>query len=147
LTRPSTVGGALLAGRLRLDHRLLVVAGVTASVLQMVAGAAPGLWTFAGGLVPIAAAAVIVDTTVSARLQLDTRDDMRGRVLAATAVVGALAGIAGAPLLGFLCETVGARGALILGGAVGVLTCSGAALWFRAAAPAAADTVPDPVQA
>jgi MFS family permease len=133
-----TVGGALLAGRLRLDHRLLVLAGITASVLQMLAGAAPGLWTFAAALVPIAAAAVIVDTTVSARLQLDMRDDMRGRVLAATAVVGALAGIAGAPLLGLLCETVGARVALVLAGAVGVLTCSGAALWFRAAHSAAA---------
>ncbi|MFF5120901.1 MFS transporter [Dactylosporangium aurantiacum] len=133
-----TVAGALLAGRLTLDHRLLVAAGVTASVLQMVAGVAPSLWTFAAALVPIAAAAVIVDTTVSARIQLDTRDDMRGRALAATAVVGALAGIAGAPVLGLLCETIGARGALLLAGAVGVLTCTGAALWFRATAEAAA---------
>jgi MFS family permease len=132
-----TVGGALLAGRRRLDHRLLVVAGLAASALQMLAGAAPGLWTFAAALAPIAAAAVIIDTTVSARVQLDTRDDMRGRVVAATAVVGALAGIVGAPLLGLLCETIGARGALVLAGAAGVLTCAAAALWFRAAASAA----------
>ncbi|MEV0134281.1 hypothetical protein AB0H83_38205 [Dactylosporangium sp. NPDC050688] len=73
---------------------------------------APSLWTFTAALVPIAAAA---------------------------AVVGALAGIAGAPVLGLLCETIGARDALVLAGTAGVLTCTGAALWFKAAAAATAD--------
>jgi len=40
-----------------------------------------------------------------------------------------------------------ARGALVLAGAVGVLTCSGAALWFWATAPAAVRVVPEPVLA
>ncbi|WP_433080026.1 hypothetical protein ACQP1P_41805 [Dactylosporangium sp. CA-052675] len=79
-----TVLGALAAGRFReLRHRLLIGAGLVAGVLRMVAGAAPSLWSFAAVPVPIAAAAVIVDTTVSTRLPLDTREDMRGWVLAA----------------------------------------------------------------
>jgi MFS family permease len=82
---------------------------------------------------------VVVDTTVSARIQLDTRQDMRGRVLAATAVVGALAGIVGAPVLGWLCEHAGPRGTLVLAGAIGVLTCAAAGAWLslRQRVPAA----------
>ncbi|MFB9444070.1 MFS transporter [Dactylosporangium vinaceum] len=131
-----TVLGAIVVGRFReLRLQLLVGAGVVASVLQMVAGAAPGLWSFAAVLVPIAAAAVIVDTTVSTRVQLDTREDMRGRVLAAAAVVSALGGMVGAPVLGALCEAIGPRETLVVAGAIGVLACSaGAVLLLRRSA-------------
>jgi MFS family permease len=126
-----TVLGALVVGRRReLTFQLLIVAGLVASALQMLAGAAPGLWTFAAALVPIAAAAVIIDTTVSTRIQLDTREDMRGRVLAATAVVSALGGMVGAPVLGLLCETAGPRETLVLAGAAGVLACVAGAFYL-----------------
>jgi MFS family permease len=123
----TVVGALVAAGRARLGYPLLVGAGAVASGLQLLAGLAPGLTTFAVLLVPIAAAAVVVDTTVSARLQLDTRDDMRGRVLAAIALVGSLAGMAGAPALGWLSETLGPRSALVLAGAVGLAGCAVAA--------------------
>ncbi|MFI5911157.1 MFS transporter [Dactylosporangium sp. NPDC051541] len=124
-----TVLGALLVGRFReLRHQLLIGAGVAAGVLQMVAGVAPGLWSFAAALVPIAAAAVIVDTTVSTRVRLDTREDMRGRVLAAAAVVSALGGMVGAPVLGALCEAIGPRETLVVAGAIGVLACTAGAM-------------------
>lgn len=132
-----TLAGAFVVGRRReLDHRLLIGAGVAAAVLQMVAGVAPGLWSFAAALVPIAAAAVIVDTTVSARVQLDTREDMRGRVVSATALVSALGGMVGAPVLGLLSETIGPRGALVLAGSIGVLACAAAAVFFAVRRPA-----------
>ncbi|MGI5236617.1 MFS transporter [Dactylosporangium sp. CA-139066] len=135
-----TVLGAVVIGRRReLTHQLLIVAGLVASGLQMLAGVAPGLWTFAAALVPIAAAAVIVDTTVASRVQLDTREDMRGRVVAATAMVSALGGMVGAPVLGALCEGIGPRATLVLAGAIGVLACAGGAfalLTRRAGAPA-----------
>jgi MFS family permease len=120
-----TVGGALLAAsRPHLSLRLLVLAGAAASTLQLLAGLAPGLVAFAALLIPIAAAAVVIDTTVSSRVQLDTREDMRGRVLSAMAIVSSLAGMTGAPLLGWLSETIGPRLALVIAGAIGLVACA-----------------------
>jgi len=133
-----TVVGALVAGqRAELTHRLLVGAGLLASALQVVAAFVPGLWGFALVLVPIAAAAVVLDTTVSARIQLDTREDMRGRVLATVGVVGSLSGMVGAPVLGWLAETAGPRAALAIGGAVCLAACG--LVGSRLLRPAGAD--------
>ena len=90
-----TVLGGLIAARLReLPVRLL----------------------FAAVVVPIAAGAVLIDTVMSTRLQLDSAEDMRGRVLAVQATVAAAAGAVGAPLLGWLCEHLGPAPALTVAG-------------------------------
>lgn len=127
-----TVAGALLAARRRqLCHRLLLVAGVVGSTLQVATGLAPGLVAFVALLVPIAAAAVVIDTTVSTRVQLDTREDMRGRVVAAMSIVSSLGGMAGAPALGWLSEHLGARSALLLAGCLCLIACAVAAAALR----------------
>ncbi|MEU4221777.1 MFS transporter [Actinoplanes sp. NPDC026623] len=114
----AVVGGLALAAGGRSTLPVLVGAGLTISVLQMCSGLAPTVTGFAVLMLPIAAGAVILDTIVSTRVQLDTREDMRGRVLAALGMVSALSGIVGAPLLGWLCDSAGARGALLLAGAI-----------------------------
>ncbi|MEO3778992.1 MFS transporter [Micromonospora sp. B11E3] len=112
-----TVLGALVAARRRdLGYRVLVAAGLLASALQIVAGLAPGTLSFAAVILPVAAAAVVIDTTVGARVQLDTDFAMRGRVLAALGVTGSLSAAVGAPLLGWLAEHTGPRQALVLAG-------------------------------
>ncbi|TYC03370.1 MFS transporter [Micromonospora sp. WP24] len=126
-----TVLGALVAARSRrLGYGVLVGAGLLASVLQIVAGLAPGTLSFAAVILPIAAAAVVIDTTVGARAQLDTDYLMRGRVLAALAVTGSVSSAVGAPLLGWLSEHAGPRQTLVLAGAVAAVgtVVAGAAL-------------------
>ncbi|SCL37292.1 Transmembrane secretion effector [Micromonospora rhizosphaerae] len=114
-----TVLGALVAARRRdLGYHLLVGAGLLASALQIVAGLAPGTMSFAAVILPVAAAAVIIDTTVGARAQLDTDYAMRGRVLAALAVTGSVSAAVGAPLLGWLSEHAGPRQTLVLAGSI-----------------------------
>ncbi|MCW3816973.1 MFS transporter [Micromonospora sp. DR5-3] len=114
-----TVLGALVAARRReLGYRVLVGAGLLASALQIVAGLAPGTLSFAAVILPVAAAAVVIDTTVGARAQLDTDYAMRGRVLAALAVTGSISAAVGAPLLGWLSEHAGPRQTLVLAGAL-----------------------------
>jgi MFS family permease len=81
----------------------------------------PGTLGFAIVLLPIAAGAVVIDTTMSTRIQLDTADGMRGRLLAVNSAVGAAAGAVGAPLLGWLCERIGAPETLVLAGALTLL--------------------------
>ncbi|MFD0972902.1 MFS transporter, partial [Plantactinospora endophytica] len=141
-----TVLGALAAARRRdLSYRLLVGAGVSASVLQAVAGLAPGVWTFAAAILPIAAAAVIIDTTVGTRAQLDTDGAMRGRVLAAIAVTGSVAAAVGAPVLGWLSEHVGPRQTLVFAGCVGLLASAWAGLALSRRQRAAAPATPRPI--
>ncbi|MEU4215612.1 MFS transporter [Actinoplanes sp. NPDC026623] len=120
----AVVGGLLLAGSGRATLPVLVGTGLTISVLQLCSGLAPNVIGFAALILPIAAGAVVLDTVVSTRVQLDTREEMRGRVLAALGVTSSLSGIVGAPLIGWLCDTIGPRGALVL---AGVITTAAAA--------------------
>src|SRR5690606_9652750 len=147
-----TVAGGLLAaraGRVRLTQ--LAALGVGMSVLQGLSGLSPWLWSFAAVLVPIAAAAVVVDTVVATRLQLDNPLALRGRVLGAVASRGPLAGAVGAPVLGGLSDQLGARGARGVAGprtvAGGALALVGYAALRRRREPAAAAADHPPVPA
>jgi MFS family permease len=124
----TVVGGFLAARQRRLGYPTLIVAGIVASCLQLFAGFSGGLWTFASAILPIAAAAVLIDTTVSTRVQLDTRGDMRGRVLAALAMTSALSSALGAQLLGWMSQTMGPRATLVMAGMVTTAACFAAAL-------------------
>jgi hypothetical protein len=104
----TVAGGLLTASRPRLSIRLLLIAAFAISVLQALSGLMPSLATFAGAMLPIAAGAILVDTAVSARAQLDSPDAMRGRVIAAVGMVGAASGALGG--------TFGPRAALHAGG-------------------------------
>ena len=130
----AVAGGLLLAGSGRSTLRVLLATGVAISVLQFCSGLAPNLFGFAAMLLPIAAGAVIFDTVVSTRIQLDTREDMRGRVLATVGIVSSLSGIVGAPAVGWLCDTAGPRGTLLLAGVVTTAVAVAATVtlaWFR----------------
>ncbi|NKE60369.1 MFS transporter [Lentzea sp. PSKA42] len=128
----TVLGGLIAAARRTLSVRLLLVSAGLASLLQAVGGLVPGSIAFAVVLVPIAAAAVLIDTTMSTRLQLDSEDGMRGRMLAISGSAGAAAGAIGAPLLGWLCERVGANTTLALAGTVTLLATLTAASLFGA---------------
>ncbi|WP_433431314.1 MFS transporter [Nonomuraea sp. CA-141351] len=120
----TVLGGFLAAARPQLTIRLLLVTAFGTGVAQAVSGLMPELWTFGAVLLPIAAGAVALDTTVSARAQLDSPEAMRGRVIAALSIVSAGSGALGGPLLGWLSDTLGPRVALEIGG----VSCVAAAL-------------------
>lgn len=125
------LGGALLATRLRpRTLPVLLGAGALAGLLQAVSGAAPTPVAFLAVMVPVAGCAVVLDTAVQARVHLRSAGELRGRVLAVHGIVGAAAGAAGGPLLGWAADTLGPRIALLLGGTVAVLACALAAVAF-----------------
>ncbi|GAA2412066.1 MFS transporter [Nonomuraea africana] len=112
----TVLGGIFAAGRPRLTMRLLLVTAFLASVAQALSGLVPGLWLFAALLLPIAAGAVVIDTTIGARAQLGSPDELRGRVISVLGLVSAAAGALGGPLLGWLSDAMGPQLALQIGG-------------------------------
>ncbi|GAA2160487.1 MFS transporter [Actinomadura napierensis] len=120
----TVVGGVYAASRARLPLRLLLITATICSAGQLLSGGAPNLALFGAAMLPIAAGAVVLDTTVATRVQLDSPGHLRGRVIAAQGMVGAASGAVGGPALGVLCDTVGPRAALVLAGTV----CLAAAL-------------------
>ncbi|SFP52143.1 Predicted arabinose efflux permease, MFS family [Amycolatopsis arida] len=139
-----TVLGGLVAARAReLTMPLLLGAAAVTSVLQAVSGFVPGMLGFAAMILPIAAGAVLIDTIKSTRVQLDAVEDMRARMLSVEGAVAAAAGAVGAPLLGWLCDGLGPRPALLLAGLTTLVATSVAALALRPPRPAtAAEPVP-----
>ncbi|WP_344951019.1 MFS transporter [Actinomadura miaoliensis] len=123
----TVLGGAYAAARARLPLRLLLVTAFLCSIGQLLSGAAPNLATFGALMLPVAASAVLIDTTVSTRVQLDNPGHLRGRVIAAQGMVGAASGAVGGPLLGYLCDTLGPRAALMLAGTACALATVAAA--------------------
>jgi MFS family permease len=124
----TVLGGLLAASRAGLGLRTLVGLGLLTSLLQATAGLAPSIWTMAAVIVPIAAGAVMIDTTVSTRVQLDSPGALRGRVLGLTAAVSGASGALGAPLLGHLSELIGPRATLAAAGVVTALACVAAGM-------------------
>lgn len=119
----TVLGGLAAATRRELGLGLLVGVGVLSSLLQVAGGLAPDLAVLVAIIVPVALGAVMIDTTVATRIQLDTAWAMRGRVLGIAGAVSAASGALGAPLLGWLSQTVGPRSTYVMAGTTTLAAC------------------------
>ncbi|MFE2170253.1 MFS transporter [Streptomyces sp. NPDC059447] len=119
LIAAGSLAGALLAARRGLSRlRLLTAAAVLFSVLLIVTAFAPGFWLFAALLVPIGLFGLTVNVTANSSVQLATDPEMRGRVMALFMMVFTGGTPVGAPLVGWITDTYGARVGMAAGGAV-----------------------------
>lgn len=137
----TVIGGVVTARFRELTIPLLLGAAAFTSVLQALSGFLPSLAGFAAMILPIAAGAVLIDTAKSTRLQLDSDEGMRGRVLAIQGTVAAGAGAVGAPLLGWLAERFGPPQALLVAGLTTLVATAVAAAAFRSARRQVAEPV------
>ncbi|MEU9244431.1 MFS transporter [Streptomyces sp. NPDC048385] len=115
----SLIGAILTAhgGRLPTARRLVTATAVF-GVLEATLGLMPGYGTFMALLIPTGYAAVTVTTTANALTQLHAAPHLRGRVLSVYFLVLLGGTPIGAPLVGLISDTFGARSSLILGGTV-----------------------------
>jgi MFS family permease len=117
-----SLSGSLLAARRgRPRIRLLVGAAIAFGLFVMAAGLMPSYWVFAVSLIPVGFFALTLITSANATMQLGVDPLMRGRVMALYMVVFFGGTPIGAPIVGLLAETFGARSALLAGGAITVL--------------------------
>ncbi|WP_262505380.1 MFS transporter [Streptomyces sp. TRM68367] len=114
-----SVAGALLAARRGTARlRVLIAAALLFGALETVAAATPELWMFALFMVPLGLFGMTVNVTTNTHIQMSTDPGMRGRVMALYMMVFLGGSPVGAPIVGWVTDTYGARVGLAAGGAV-----------------------------
>ncbi|GAA0640554.1 MFS transporter [Streptomyces thermocarboxydovorans] len=116
-----SLAGALLAARRGTARlRLLILAALAFGTLEILAAAAPELWMFALLMIPIGLFAMTVNVTTNTSIQTSTDPAVRGRVMALYMMVFLGGSPVGAPVVGWLTDTYGARIGFAAGGAVAI---------------------------
>jgi len=126
-----SLSGALLAARRgRPRHRLVILAALSFGLAEMLAGVLPSYLTFAIWTPVLGVTALTMITAANATIQLSVSPELRGRVMALYMMIFMGGTPLGAPIVGWVGETFGARWTLIGGGALTVLGTLLAVLLF-----------------
>jgi MFS family permease len=104
-------------------RRFLLGAGGVHGTCTLLAAAAPELWMVAILMVPLGAASMAFLATMNSTLQLNSSDQMRGRVMAIYFVLFLGSTPVGAPIVGWVAEAFNPRAALALGGVATLSAC------------------------
>jgi len=141
------VVGALANGaRAKVTPALLVGAAIGFGALALLAAGAPSIGLELLALAPLGAASVVLAASVNSALQLASRPQMRGRVMAMYSIVFLGSTPIGAPLAGWISEQIDPRAALVMAGLAALLAgLLARAAFERVAREAeAADAAPAP---
>jgi predicted MFS family arabinose efflux permease len=123
--------GALLAARRGYPRRVvLVLAGVAFGTADIVAGLMPTYWLFAIWLPVVGITALTLLNSLQTVVQLTVDPDIRGRIVALYMMILMGGTPVGAPVIGWVGQTFGARWTLIGGGAVTLLVVLAATVWL-----------------
>lgn len=123
--------GALLSARRGRPRRLvLVLAAAAFGTAEVVAGLMPSYWFFALWLPVVGVSALTMLNALQTLVQLTVDAHMRGRVMALYMMVLMGGTPFGAPVIGWIGETFGARWTLIGGGIATLLSLAAATTWL-----------------
>ncbi|MEU4111298.1 MULTISPECIES: MFS transporter [unclassified Streptomyces] len=114
----SLIGALLAARRGTARLRVLVAAALAFGAVEIVAALAPSYWLFALLMIPIGAFGLTVNVTANTAVQMSTDPAMRGRVMSLFMMVFMGGTPLGAPLVGWVTDTYGARFGFVAGGVV-----------------------------
>jgi MFS family permease len=107
---------------------MLIGSAAGFSVVAILVSLAPNALLAMVGLVPMGVLSMTFIATANSTLQLSTRPEMRGRVMALYALVFLGSTPIGGPIIGWISQEWGARAGLFVGGALSLLA-AGAAVW------------------
>ena len=129
-----TVAGTLVATR-RVRPRVgrVVVGGVLFGLSEAIAAVMPGYPWFLALLLPTGFTLMTLNTAVSAYVQTEVTEAMRGRVMAVYTVISMGGTPLGAPLTGWISQHAGARTGLGAGALASALATVAVAGWLRRA--------------
>jgi MFS family permease len=127
-----TVAGTLVANRRRRPRvQTVVVSCVLFGTSEIVAALMPGYLWFLALLLPAGFTLMILNTAISAFVQTEVSEAVRGRVMAVYTVISMGGTPIGGPVVGWISQREGARWGLAGGAAVAVVAALAVALWLR----------------
>jgi MFS family permease len=126
----SLVGALLAARRGRPRIALLVLSACAFGTVEIIAGLMPSYLTFALSLPVLGIAALTMLNSLQATVQLAVEPGVRGRVMALYMMILMGGTPAGAPVIGWIGQTLGPRWTLIGGGAITVAAVLVATAWL-----------------
>jgi MFS family permease len=118
----SLLGALAMARQQEPNPRRLAVAAVAFGVASVLASAAPTFWSELLVLAPMGIVSMVFMITGNSTLQLSSRANMRGRVMALYGMVFLGGTPIGAPIAGWVADRFGARMGIALGGLIAVVT-------------------------
>jgi MFS family permease len=118
------LGSISSAAFARAGRKYLLTAGGLLGLMSILVGAAPNLWSAALLMLPLGAASMTFLAAVNSALQLNSSDAMRGRVMAIYFVLFLGSTPIGAPIIGWIAETISPRAALAFGGLATLAACT-----------------------
>lgn len=134
-----SLAGALVAARReRVRLRLVFSAALVFGAVEVLAGLAPSYAAYAAIVPLLGVSALTMITSANAFMQLHTEPGMRGRVMALYMTIFLGGTPIGAPVIGWVGETFGARWTLVGGGALTLLGVAASGALFVAAGRRAA---------
>ncbi|CAN5126891.1 MFS transporter [soil metagenome] len=112
------VGGLIAASRISRPHpRTLAITCIGWGAGILLVGLAPNLLTACIALLFVGYGSITFNSTAKTTLQLASRPEFRGRVMALWAIAWGGGSVIGAPVVGWVAEVFGSRWGLIIGGA------------------------------
>lgn len=118
----SLVGALVMAARPGPGERRLALAAIGVGGVTLLVSATPTLGLAIVSMLPLGFATIVFFVTANATLQLTSRPDMRGRVMALYGIVFLGSTPFAGPLAGFVGEHFGARVGFAGGGAIALAT-------------------------
>lgn len=138
----AVAGGLAAASRQGISYRRLVGLAAAMGGSILLAAVAPTLATETVALFVVGVCSFAFVATANATLQLTSRPDMRGRVMALYAIAFLGTTPIGAPVVGWVCAAFGPRAGFVVGGAGTLLAAGWAAVSLaRMGATAGTDAV------
>ena len=143
----AVVGGLISAARSRPRARALCLAAVGWGIAILAAAVAPSMALELAALVFVGYGSITFNSLAKTTLQLAAKPEMRGRVMALWALAWLGSTPIGGPIVGWTGQAIGARWALVIGGAA-TLACGILALpaLTRIDRRATAQTPPAPAE-
>lgn len=118
----AVVSGLIVAHRGLVKMRHLVYGAAALGAAMLILGIAPNMTYAVPAAFLVGVSSILYMTATTAMVQVETKAEMRGRVLALQTILMVGSTPIGGPLLGWLSDLIGARVPILLGGAVALVT-------------------------
>lgn len=113
------VASALVVARRRLvEMRHILLGAIAMGTAMLLLGSAPNVWLAIPAVFFVGVGSILYNTSTTAIVQVGSRREMHGRLLALQTVFVAGTGVIGGPICGWMADLLGGRAPIIFGGVV-----------------------------